>query len=330
MTGGFDDDFIKAATLTEPSHEERSRPLSRRAERRRRKQMVAEWRVPEYRRKVWGQRAAQITALGVVAAVGVGVWSQRGPFGLLGSGSQSTASTPLLDQAAPSASARAISASDPFAGSPAASYATGPAGLTPPAAGPMGGYSARQVSAAYAATRRMLAAAGLDRQTLLGGRPEAMAKAVDAHTRSYFLKNLDKKNGTRGWVVSLYPGSAELATGAIKVHGTMAAAPATWNRARGLNVKVDYLFVYAIQAPHRPATLERLVVRLSGTAFWSPGDYGPRSWGSSAAPARCTDDSWVHPDFGTEGSGHPGGPTIDPYDQSRADPKGVCRTVSRT
>lgn len=119
----------------------------------------------------------------------------------------------------------------------------------------------------------------------------------------------------------------------------MSARPARRSGVRGIDVKVDYLFVYAVQKPGQPATVQRLVARLTGTWFLDPGS-GGSFWlmeqGVSATPARCRpNDGFIRPTFpeygGEDPDTEPSGTPIDPYDQSRPEETGTgCRRASRT
>src|SRR5215472_16507105 len=150
---------------------------------------------------------------------------------------------------------------DPFAGTPADGWADGAAGIVPPPARPVGGFSAAQVAAAYATTRKLLIAANLDRQTLLGGPPTAFAKLLTARQRAEFLDGLNKKGvhkggypvSTRKWVASFAPGSAKLVGNVIKVHGAMSARSIRESGMVVLAIEVNYIFGYAIEPPHHPA-----------------------------------------------------------------------------
>src|SRR5215831_14993088 len=143
---------------------------------------------------------------------------------------------------------------DPFAGTPADGWADGAAGIVPPPARPVGGFTAAQVAEAYATTRKLLIAANLDRQTLLGGPPAAFAKLLTARQRAQFLGGLNKKGvnkggypvSTRKWVASFAPGSAELIGNVIKVHGTMSARAVRQSGTVVLAIEVNYIFGYAI------------------------------------------------------------------------------------
>jgi hypothetical protein len=174
---------------------------------------------------------------------------------------------------------------DPFLGTPADGWADGAAGIVAPAAWPAGGFTAAQVAAAYATTRKLLIAAGLDRQTLLGGAPAALARLLIPAQRATFLAGLGKqgvaKNGyplsTRTWVTSFAPGSAELIGTVIKVHGTMSARAVTESGSPVLAVNVDYLFTYAVQSPHDPTDWTRVVIRQHGSVDFA-------RWDDSGAP----------------------------------------------
>jgi hypothetical protein len=99
---------------------------------------------------------------------------------------------------------------DPFGGTPADHWADGAAGITIPAAAPHGPFTASEVAAAYATTRRLLIAQDLDQTTLRGGAPTAFADVLTTQQRAQFTAGLDKigldKQGyelsTRTWVAS--------------------------------------------------------------------------------------------------------------------------------
>ncbi|MER5427019.1 hypothetical protein, partial [Streptosporangium roseum] len=96
-----------------------------------------------------------------------------------------------------------ITASQPFRGSPAEKFPEGIGGIAVPEARQVKHFSAKDVRSAFLTSRRMLRAAHLDRQTLLGGRPDAFAKQLDPHQRKAFLRDLDHKDqdkNTRAWV----------------------------------------------------------------------------------------------------------------------------------
>jgi hypothetical protein len=320
----FDDDFVRGASFAEPSARERARRpgwLKRRRIARAARRRVRRVRHNGSRMKTTATVLAVVVAM---ALVGTLAWKIRG------GGALSPETAPIRKGPVP-----AIGAADPFQGSPAASYADGAAGIVPPPAKPVGTFSARNVTAAYANTEHLLAASALDRQTLLGGSPDAFAAAIGPDERNHFVKGLndsDVEHRTRWWLVSFAPHTAELVGRTIKVNGSMSAHPVTLQGAHGVGVRFDYLFVYAIQRPRAPRTLERLVARVTGEAF-----YYLRSglmhthvsdWSVSPAPARCdVRDGFIHPSYDDSApekvasSGRP----LDPYDLSKPEPKdGQC------
>ena len=76
---------------------------------------------------------------------------------------------------------------DPFAGIQAASWADGESGIVIPSARPVGNFTVAQVKGAYEATRRLLIAANLDEQILLGGAPTTFAGLLTKQQRDEFL-----------------------------------------------------------------------------------------------------------------------------------------------
>lgn len=219
---------------------------------------------------------------------------------------------------------------DPFKGTPAAHWANGTNGIVAPTAKPVGGYSAKQVAAAYATTRELLIAANLDTQTLLGGRPAAFARLLTARQRAEFLAGLNKtgvnKGGyplsTRKWVASFAPGSTELIGDVIKVHGTMTARTVSESGTVVLAVEVNYLFAYAVEPPHDPADWMRVVDHEYGSidfARWDDPNGALEPWDHAIignAGNQCgTSDGYIHPDYPSYGSVdvRQAGPLINPY-----------------
>ncbi|HEY7262903.1 MAG TPA: hypothetical protein VH589_15630 [Trebonia sp.] len=234
---------------------------------------------------------------------------------------------------------------NPFLGTRADGWADGAAGIVAPAAKPAGRFTAAQVAAAYATTRKLLIAAGLDRQTLLGGTPAAFARLLTATQRVTFLTSLPKhglaKDGsalsTRTWVISFAPGTTALVGKVIKVHGTMSAHAVTESGKPVLVVEVSYVFVYAVEPPNDPADWTRVAVREYGSVDFVPSSHQGRALGalepryrmvSQAAGQRCgVGDGYIYPDY--PGDSSPGvksaGLVISPYSTSRgAWPDLVC------
>lgn len=196
----------------------------------------------------------------------------------------------------PAASTYSGPPADPFASTPADHWADGVAGITIPAAAPHGPFTASEVAAAYATTRRLLIAQDLDQKTLLGGAPTAFADVLTAQQRAQFIAGLDKigldKQGyelsTRTWVASFAPGTTALIGDVIKAHGTMSARSAVDKGSTVLDIDVNYRFVYPVEPPHAPADWMRVVGQVTGyiefTDWQDPG--GPiQPWDVSAYPA---------------------------------------------
>lgn len=203
---------------------------------------------------------------------------------------------------------------DPFTGTKADHWANGAAGIVAPPAAAVGAYTAKQVAAAYAIARKMLIAANLDKQTLLGGPPTAFANLLTKRQRAEFLGGLNKTGvsqdghalGTRDWVASFAPGSAELIGSVIKVQGTMSARTVVESGAVVLAVDVNYLFGYAVQSPHDPSDWTRVTDRAHGSidfARWDDPAGALEPWdrattGNANASSQCgMNDGYIHPEF---------------------------------
>jgi hypothetical protein len=95
-------------------------------------------------------------------------------------------------------SAGEASPANPFTGTPAQNWANGESGIVIPAAKPVGRFTATQVMTAYQATKRLLVAANLNNQTLLGGAPTTYADLLTQEQRATFLSGLNKKGVNSG------------------------------------------------------------------------------------------------------------------------------------
>jgi hypothetical protein len=290
--------------------------------------------------------------------VGGLVWLRFGHFGngILRTGAEPAPSAGSASSAAPSpvGSVSPVNLfggppSDPFAGTPADGWADGLAGIVPPPARPVGSFTAAQVAAAYATTRKLLIAANLDRQTLLGGPPAAFAKLLTAEQRATFLASLDKKGldkdgsrlSTRLWVASFAPGSTELIGNVIKVHGTMSARPVRESGGVALAIVVNYIFAYAIEPPNDSANWMRLLDHQYGSFDFAPWDDpggALEPWDRTIighAGIQCgTTDGYIHPDYPSERSANvsESGPVINPYSTATSIPGGgaACGRMTGT
>ncbi len=282
-----------------------------------------------------GRLVAGVVAVVVLAAAGGIVWLR-----VAHPQASSAAGVPGTGSAPPA---------DPFVGSEAGTWADGAAGITIPAAKPVGNFTAAQVEAAYQSTRKLLIAANLDQQTLRGGAPTAFAGLLIKQQRDTFLAGLNttgtNKGGyplsTRKWVASFAPGSAEFIGNVIKVHGTMSAASAREAGGVVLAVKVNYLFAYAVEPPGQPADWMRVIDHQYGSfdfARWDdPG--GPLEPADQTiignAGITCgTTDGYIHPAYPSERSAGAtqSGPAVNPYSSATSVAGGgaVCGRTSGT
>lgn len=236
---------------------------------------------------------------------------------------------------------------DPFENRPADHWADGAAGIVIPAARPVGKFTAAQVAQAYQTTKKLLIAANLDQQTLLGGAPNAFADLLTRQQRTEFVSDLNKTGvdshdaplSTRAWVVSFAPGTTALIGSVIKVHGTMTAQATAVAGRKVLAIDINYRFVYPVEPPRAPADWMRVIGQVSGSVEF--GDWAQArtsfepfdEFNESMAGDRCdVSDGFVHPDYPNSPADkvQASGPAIDPY--SMATPKRVsgCQAASRT
>ena len=340
----FDENFAAAARFREPSAAERARKQGWLA-RRKRARLARKYSAT---RQHTGHRVRTslmvLVLLGVAGAAGWGLTTGlRGPV-------PAPATHGATPSAPPPASPAPAPAADPFTGSPAEAYASGAAGIVPPAARRVGRYPAAQVRSAYAMARKMLIAADLNRGMLLGGPPSVFARLLMPTQRHYFQQHLRSKGffrsgserSTRTWLNMFAPGSIRLDGPVIKVHGSMTAAAARGPRRLPiLRITADYLFVYPVRSPAPPFTRMRVVIRdvvWVDFARWD-GPQGPlEPWwtlhGSFQAPIFCrTGDGFIHPDFpaGPPRRVRPSGKPINPYSQASPLPPDLgCRQVTGT
>jgi hypothetical protein len=224
-------------------------------------------------------------------------------------------------------------AANPFLGTREDVWADGAAGVVAPAARPAGPFTAAQVSAAYATTRKLLIASALDRQTLLGGQPTAFARLLSASQRATFLAGLGRLGvstsgyplSTRTWIVSFAPGTTALVGTVIKAHGTMSARVVTESGKKVLTVEVRYLFAYAVEPPHDPVDWTRAVVSVQGSVDFVQPSHPGRASGAlepryrmltEAAGPRCAvGDGYIYPDYPgeSEPAADSAGLVINPY-----------------
>jgi len=223
---------------------------------------------------------------------------------------------------------------DPFANSQAANWATGAAGIVAPAAQAVGGFTPAQVAAAYETTRALLIAANLDESTLLGGPPAQFAKLLTARQRAQFLAGLNKTGlstagyplSTRTLVASFAPGSTQLVSTVIRVHGSMRARAAVESGSKVLAIEVSYRFAYAVEPPHNPLDWTRVVDHAYGSIDFTRvgASRSLQPWDrvvDLSANVQCgSGDGYIHPAYPSQRSVDfsQSGSVIRPYPLGRA------------
>jgi hypothetical protein len=334
----LDEDFIRSATIKEPSA--RARMLTQKWSQQQASQAQASQALdasPPPRRR--SRRIARAVtggglALAIVAAGTVALypqWRTSGP-------------TPPAQRAAPVAPPdsypeETVNPAAPFAGSPAAKFATGDAGVTLPAARAVGGFSASEVAKALALARRYFVAANLDPATVTGDSPKAVLALLDpVGPRRELAKALrapSKENDPLSWLSRFNPDETALAGTTIKVNGKTEYRV---RPGRELVVHMDYLVVYAVRrARSRDREATRVVVRriLDFSTFrgrkTTPGTVWPTRLDPEFSGAGCdTDGGFLHPEYSSDPAGlDPSGPLEDPYDQSREPNAKGCHRVTR-
>lgn len=339
----FDEEFVRAASVREPSADARA--------------LIGDWAQDRRERDQWrpeappprpGSRGAphadsrRLVAVAVAVALVVGA-----VYFVVGHGlSFSRAGRPAAASTPP---ARLGHLDAPFAGTPAAAFADGEAGITPPPAAASAGFGAAQVAAALQAAKGLLVAANLDPATLRGDRPDsflALLDPKDTMLRASVADALAHPTANADitlWMTRFDPGQATLVSGQpVKVRGTMTFAPAD----DGLRVRCDYLFVYALRAvnpapgsqPWTRVVVRRMVeVDLVDTSRFvaTPGAIRLRAHALDVSNVTCGPyDGYLHPYFGQAASvgPRPSGAPVDPYDQSAplgGAAKDGCGMVSR-
>ncbi|MEV4324441.1 hypothetical protein AB0J37_19595 [Microbispora rosea] len=208
----------------------------------------------------------------------------------------------------------------PFAGTPAVDYADGEQGLAMPAARSLGGLTEQEVGDALLRVRRLLSAAHLDPATVRGGRPEEFIRLLHPRQRETFLRHLRDSgpSGTRSWLFSLAPDTAEPVGDVVKVSGETTISERAGG---GVRIETDYLFVHPVSRPGARSIVTRIVEhhRSEFSAYREDGKLvvWVNSDRSALFGANCTpDDGFVRPRFPGDPQGaRPSGEPVDPYDR---------------
>lgn len=175
---------------------------------------------------------------------------------------------------------RPVDLDEPFAGTSAAAWADGAAGVVAPEAAQVGSYSAEQVAAAYQRVREAVVAARLDRRVVVDHDLEGFFGLFAPDLRESLRVLFDGRNdGEAALVVTRVDKGARLAEVEPKARGEMVAEVGPEGE---LVVRTDYTFAYAF-APDRPeavrgpldvVALSRFQVRYSVRTGGGPGVEG--------------------------------------------------------
>lgn len=197
-----------------------TRDAVRRAEREARLQRLRSWRWRP-RKRFWGGVAIAVAAV------------------LLGWAVFATRSDSPAGQ-------RAVDPDEPFAGTTAAAWADGEAGVVAPEAGPVGAFSTDQVAQAYQRVREAVITARLDRRVVRDHDLEPFLALFAPDLRESLRVLFDGRNdGEAALVVTRVDRGARLSEVAPKVRGEMVAEAGP---AGELVVRTDYTFAYAFDA----------------------------------------------------------------------------------
>lgn len=144
---------------------------------------------------------------------------------------------------------------DPFAGTPAALYPKGAAGITLPAATKVAGFSAAQVRADLDDVRAALIAARLDKQMLTGHDPDRylamLAPSSRKQIKGWFAGKDRSTAGT--WIdpaVHLDPAEQPRVSGRITYRSLKVGDIQT------LRITTNFIWVYAFEGPQHPLAAE--------------------------------------------------------------------------
>lgn len=218
----------------------------------------------------------------------------------------------------------------PFRGSPAASWASGAAGITVPKAGAVGWMSAAEVEQALARSRDFLVASGLDRGVLRGERPEKAIALINPHQKDVqdFLNTAfrtpSEKNDPLFLFSRFQSSRTQLVGDVVKTRGRLTYREGE----RGaLQVTADVTFVYPVTRADAGGGDEvvRTIVRRELVLSWDdpervitePGTFSIGSYKYDMTNGGCgAPTGYFTPPFDTDDQTAETGTEIDPYDRS--------------
>ncbi|MER8002536.1 hypothetical protein [Streptomyces sp. NPDC095613] len=234
-------------------------------------------------------------------------------------------------QAPPAEPAQRPTREEPFRGSPAASWASGAAGITVPKAGAVGWMSAAEVERALARSRDFLVESGLDRGVLRGDRPEKAIALINPHQKDIqdLLKTAFRSPSEKSDPLLLFsrfqPSRTHLVGDVVKTRGRLTYREGE----RGaLQVTADVTFVYPVtpaDAGDDDNEIVRTIVRRELVLSWDdpgkvitePGTFSIVSYKYDMTNGGCgAPTGYFIPPFGTDRRATEAGTEVDPYDRS--------------
>ncbi|MFJ3924067.1 hypothetical protein [Streptomyces sp. NPDC090022] len=244
----FDEDFVRAARLQEFSAQERMGEHARAVRSRSLWSGHGGGDGTPGRRSRQGLLLVLLIAVAFASAVYMGL---RNPYVPL----PDTRTEPFSSTVVPLAPSRTVAggrASDLYAGSPAADYRVGAAGITMPAVRRTPHFTDAQVVAALTVAKDYLVQSSLEPDVLAGTASRPVRVLLDPDQLAQFDRSMtspsgDGRHAATGWLVRFDPATAVVADSRVRVNGTLTfeeVAPDV------LEVFTDHTFVYAV----RPAT----------------------------------------------------------------------------
>ncbi|MFF2650632.1 hypothetical protein [Streptomyces sp. NPDC058045] len=229
----------------------------------------------------------------------------------------------VIPLAPPRAVPGADRAADLYRRSPAARFASGAAGITPPARHRTDHFTDSQVTAAATITKDYLYESSLDSQVVGGTTVQPVRALIDPQQHTQFDHSFrhpaaDGRHAPTGWLTRVDRATAVLTGDGIRVRGTIRLRE---TRTRLLEVSSDHTFVYALRPAHGEGRVSLLTVRREMVFRFDPDDLRLHraelvSATVQAGPLSCSVDSAdaLRPLLAGE-KAKPGGPSTatDPY-----------------
>ncbi|MER8030495.1 hypothetical protein ABTZ78_16200 [Streptomyces bauhiniae] len=220
-------------------------------------------------------------------------------------------------------------AQEPFRGSPAASWASGAAGITmPKEAKAVGWMNAAEVERALTRSRDFLVASSLDRAVLRGERPEKAIALINPHQKDVqaLLKSAFRTPTEKHDPLLLFsrfqPSRAHLVGDVVKTRGALTYREGE----RGaLRVTADVTFVYPVARPGDDEIL-RTIVRRELVLSWDdpdkvhtePGTFSIVSYKYDMTNGGCgTPTGYFVPPFDASHPTNESDRQVDPYDTDK-------------